>query len=112
MTTNVSYFLFIFKHCRAGLVHQLSNPPLKNLKTMFQVSTHDLVFYHFSMGLITFRKLGSVATKGQKKSKLFFQIDVSSKKRTDEFYFTAMKPQGDLFLFRFLEEIEGTKKTF
>ena len=63
------------------------------------------------MGLITFRKLGSVATKGQKKSKLFFQIDVSSKKRTDEFYFTTMKPQVDLFSL-ILEEIEGTKKTF
>ena len=62
------------------------------------------------MGLITFRKLGSVATKGQKKSKLFFQIDVSSKKRTDEFYFTTMKPQVDLFSL-ILEEIEGTKET-
>ena len=77
---------------------------------MFQVSTHDLVFYHFSMGLITFRKLGSVATKGQKKSKLFFQIDVSSKKRTDEFYFTTMKLQIDLFLFVFRRKLKTQKR--
>ena len=47
-------------------------------------------------------------SKGQKKSKWFFQVDVSSKKRTNKFYFTAMKPQVDLFL----EEIEDTRKTF
>ena len=50
--------------------------------------------------------------KGQKKSKWFFQVDVSSKKQTNEFYCTTMKPQVDLFSFVFLEEIEDTKKTF
>ena len=30
----------------------------------------------------------------------------------NEFYFTTMKPQVDLFSFVFLEEIEDTKKTF
>ena len=30
-------------------------------------------------------------TKGQKESKRFFQADVSSKKQTNEFYFTTMK---------------------
>ena len=55
----------------------------------------------------------SIAAKGQKKPKWFFQVEVSSKKQTNEFYFTAMKPQVDLFsFFRFLEEIEDTKKTF
>ena len=34
------------------------------------------------------------------------------KKRMNEFYFTTMKPQVDLFSFVFLEEIEDTKKTF
>ena len=48
---------------------------------------------------------------GQTKSKLFFQANVSLKKRTNEFYFTAMKPQVDFFAF-FLEEIEDTNKTF
>ena len=38
---------------------------------------------------------------GQTKSKLFFQADVSSKKRTNEFDFTTMIPQGDLFSFGF-----------
>ena len=43
----------------------------------------------------------------------FFQADVSSKKWTNEFYFTTIKPQVDLFsFFFFLEEIEDTKKTF
>ena len=37
--------------------------------------------------------------KGQKKSKWFFQIDIFSKNRTNEFYFTTMKPQVDLFSF-------------
>ena len=44
---------------------------------------------------------------------MIFQVDVSSKKQTkNEFYFTTMKPQVDLFLFGFFEEIEDTKKTF
>ena len=44
---------------------------------------------------------GLAPTKGQTKSKRFFQADVSSKKRTNEFYFTTMKPQVDLFSFGF-----------
>ena len=35
--------------------------------------------------------------KGHTKSKWFFQANVASKKRTNEFYFTTMKPQVDLF---------------
>ena len=54
----------------------------------------------------------SVSAKGKTKSKRFFQAEVSSIRQMNEFYFTAMKPQGDLFSFRFLEEIEDTKKTF
>ena len=51
-------------------------------------------------------------SKGQTKSKLFFQEDVSSKKWTNEINFPNMKAQVDLFSFVFLEEIEDTKKTF
>ena len=40
-------------------------------------------------------------TKGQTSSKWFFRAVVSSKKRMKEFYFTAMKPQVDLYLFVF-----------
>jgi hypothetical protein len=40
------------------------------------------------------------------------QADVSSKKQSNEFNFTTMIPQADLFSFVFLEEIEDTKKTF
>ena len=43
---------------------------------------------------------------------MFFQADVSSKKQTNEFYFTTMKPQVDLYSFLFLEEIEDTKNKF
>ena len=50
----------------------------------------------------------STISKGQTKSKRFFQADVSSKKRTNEFNFTTMR----LVFVRFLEEIEDTKKTF
>ena len=50
----------------------------------------------------------SGGSKGQTKSKLFFQAGVSSKKRTHEFNFTTMR----LIFVRFLEEIEDTKKTF
>ena len=42
----------------------------------------------------------------------FFKPMFLPKKRTNEFYFTTMKPQVDLFSFVFLEEIEDTKKTF
>ena len=49
-------------------------------------------------------------TKGQKKSKWFFQAD---KKRTNEFYFTSTyETSGWLVFVRILEEIEDTKKTF
>ena len=44
--------------------------------------------------------------KGQTKSKQFFQADVSSKKQTNEFYFTTMKTQVDLFLFVFLRKLK------
>ena len=49
-----------------------------------------------------------VLLKGQTKSKRFFQADISSKKRTNEFNFTTMR----LVFVRFLEEIEDTKKAF
>ena len=50
--------------------------------------------------------------KGQKKSKWFFQVDVSSKKRTNEFYFTTMKPQFDLFSFVFWMKLKTPKRHF
>ena len=53
-----------------------------------------------------------VLIKVSKKSKRFFQVDVSYKKWTNEFYFFTMKPQVDLFSFVFLGEIEDIKKTF
>ena len=53
-----------------------------------------------------------VKVKDQTKSKLFFQANVSSKNRLNEFNFTTMIPQVDLFSFIFLEEIEDTKNTF
>ena len=43
----------------------------------------------------------NILAKGQTKSKWFFQANVSSKKQTNEFYFSTMKPQVDLFLFIF-----------
>ena len=46
----------------------------------------------------------NVDCKGQKKSKWFFKPTFPPKK-TNEFYFTTMKPQVDLFSFVFLEEI-------
>ena len=51
-------------------------------------------------------------TKGQTNSKTFFQDSVSSKKRMNEFDFTTMIPQVDLFSFRFLEETGDTKNAF
>ena len=38
----------------------------------------------------------------------FFQADVSSKKRTNEFDFTTMKPQIDLFVF--LKKLKTPKR--
>ena len=51
-------------------------------------------------------------SKGRKKSKWFFQADVSSKKRTNEFYFTTMKPQVDLFSFIFWRKLKTPKRHF
>ena len=50
--------------------------------------------------------------KGHKKSEWFFQVDVSSKKRTNEFYFTAMKPQVDLFSLVFWRKLKTPKRHF
>ena len=50
--------------------------------------------------------------KGQTMSKWFFQAHVSSKKRTNEFYFTAMKPQVDLFSFSFWRKLKAPKRHF
>ena len=50
--------------------------------------------------------------KGQTKSKWFFQAYVSSKKRTNEFYFTTMKLQVNLFLFVFWRKLKKTKRHF
>ena len=49
-------------------------------------------------------------TKGQTKSKRFFQADVSSTKRTNEFYFTTMKPRVDLFLFVLWKKLKTPKR--
>ena len=51
-------------------------------------------------------------TKGQKKSKLFFQDEVSSKKTTNKFYFTTVKPQVDLFSFIFWKKLKTPKIHF
>ena len=52
-------------------------------------------------------------SKGQTKSKWFFQADVSSKTRTIKFDFTTYyETSGWCVFVRFLEEIEDTKKTF
>ena len=46
--------------------------------------------------------------KGQTNSKLYFQADVSSKKRTNKFDFTTCR----LVFVRFLEESEDAKRHF
>ena len=51
-------------------------------------------------------------TKGQKKSKWFFEEEISSKKRTNEFYSTTMKPQVNLFLFVFWRKLKTPKRHF
>ena len=50
--------------------------------------------------------------KGQKKSKWFLQANISSKKRTTEFYFTTMKPHVDLFSFDFWRKLKSPKRHF
>ena len=50
--------------------------------------------------------------KGQTKSKRFFQANVSSKKQTNGFYFTTMKPQVDLFSFVFWRKLKAPKRHF
>ena len=51
-------------------------------------------------------------TKGQTKSKRFFQANVSSKKRTNKFYFTTMKPKVNLFSFIFWRKLKTSKRHF
>ena len=42
----------------------------------------------------------------------FFQVDVSSKKRTNKFYFTTMKPLVHLFSFIFWRKLKAPKRHF
>ena len=54
----------------------------------------------------------SAPSKGQTKSKWFFQTDVSSKNRTNEFDFTTMILQVDLFSFVFWKKLKTPKRHF
>ena len=60
--------------------------------------------------ILTFHKEECI--KGQTKSKWVFQADVSSKKQTNKFYFTTMKPQVDLFSFVFWRKLKTPRKHF
>ena len=50
--------------------------------------------------------------KGQLISKCLLGIFNSSKKRTNEFYFTTIKPQIDLFSFLFWRKLKAPKRHF
>ena len=54
----------------------------------------------------------NILFKGQSKVKWFFQAKVSYKKRTNEFDFTIMIPQVDLFSFVFWKKSKTPKKHF
>ena len=64
------------------------------------------IFVNSALGLFT--KYNNFLAKGQLISKANCQAVNSSKKRTNEFVFTTMQR----VFFRFLEEIEDTKKNF
>jgi hypothetical protein len=53
-----------------------------------------------------------VPTKGQLISKWFLGSSISSKKRTNEFNFTTMIPQVDLFSFVFWRKLTTPKNHF
>ena len=55
---------------------------------------------------------GLSVTKGQTMLKWFFQASISSKKWTNELYFTTMKAQVDLFLFVFWKKLKTPKRHF
>ena len=57
-------------------------------------------------------KMVSLLTKGQTKSKWFFQADDPSKKQTNEFDFTIKIPQVDLFSFIFWKKLKTPKQHF
>ena len=60
----------------------------------------------------TILSLVKPCAKGQTKSKWFFQANVFSKKRRNEFYFTTIKPQLDLFSFVFWRKLKTPKRHF
>ena len=84
--------------------------PLPNVLLWF--IRKDFFFKWFFTNLVDFVRCFTFnyrqPTKGQTKSKWFFQADVSSKKQTNKFNFTTMR----LVFVYFLEEIEDTKNTF
>ena len=62
--------------------------PLRNLTISLEEGLRSTCLFLFTFISIS---------EGQTRSKRFFQADVSSKKQTNAFYFTTMKPQVDLF---------------
>ena len=54
----------------------------------------------------------SIYIKGQTNSKWFFQAKVSSKTRTNEFNFTTIKVQFDLFSFILWKKLKTPKRHF
>ena len=87
------------------------NFPHKTVNNLFNFSAQDSdLEYSFWQ-----RKNSSVSSDlkpPQTKSKKKFQADISSKKRMNEFYFTTMKPQIDLFSFVFWRKLKTPKRHF
>ena len=89
------------------------NPNLTIKKAVSNVYKHEINLEKVILAKQFLAKMiEDIVIKGQTKSKRFFQANVSSKKRTKEFYFTTMKPQVNLFSFIFWRKLKTPKRHF
>ena len=92
--------------------HALENHP-KSFELFWEEFEEETKTNHmFNDKKIDKENLNVKISKGQTKSKRFFQADVPSKTRTNEFDFTTMIPQVDLFSFVFWKKLKTPKRHF
>ena len=82
--------------------------PSQNIWTL---NNDEFLNRSFQDNLNYWSKSEDKVQRSEKSQNDFFQVDISSKNRTNEFYFTN-ETSGWLLFVHFLEEIEDTKKTF
>ena len=116
-------YVYLFTTCRKRLTSYFitlsailestnSITPRRRLSTIWKTLEYLCTIYVHSKNYQGKTRKPPCGYKGQTKSKRFFQLNISSKKQTNKFYFTTMKPEVDLFSFVFWRKLKTPKRHF